>query len=109
MLELYHFDRSTAARKIRLALAEKGLAWQGHSIDTGLDRRDRHDPEYLEDAFPEPGLRSSYTEAIVDWGDTTSQKRVELGTQAIPKLKQQWDGKCVILPDTAHRPVNSLK
>ena len=65
MLELYHFDRSTAARKIRLA--------------------------------------------IVDWGDTTSQKRVELGTQAFPKLKQLWDGKLEILPDTAHRPVNSLK
>ena len=49
MLELYHFDRSTAARKIRLA--------------------------------------------IVDWSDTTSQKRVGLGIQAFPKLKQQWDGK----------------
>ncbi len=49
--------------------------------------------EYLEDAFPEPTLRPSYTEAIVDWGDTTSQKRVELGTQAFPKVKQPWDAK----------------
>ncbi len=262
MLELYHFDRSTAAQKIRLALAEKGLEWKGHYVDTGLGRRDQHDPdylainprgvvptlvhdgkviresqvilEYLEDAFPEPALRPadaydraqmrlwtklvdeglhvdsrtvgqciamrfasleadpelvdrhyrempeevrrdndlinnkagvdspllpgavrrfkklfhdiddavadapwlagetysladislvvyanrlesfqmaplwdnlprfkdwyarnrerpSYTEAIIDWGDTTSQKRIELGTQALPKVKQLWD------------------
>ncbi len=85
MLELYHFDRSTAAQKVRIALAEKGLDWEGHYINTGFDKRDQHDPaylkinprgvvptlvhdgkviresnvilEYLEDAFPEHPLR----------------------------------------------------
>ncbi len=46
-LELYHFDRSTAAQKVRLALAEKGLKWKGRYIETGFDKRDQHDPEYL--------------------------------------------------------------
>ncbi len=47
MLELYHFDRSTAAQKVRIALAEKGLEWEGHYINTGFDKRDQHDPDYL--------------------------------------------------------------
>ncbi len=47
MLELYHFDRSTAAQKVRLSLAEKGLEWESHHIETRLDKRDQHDPEYL--------------------------------------------------------------
>ncbi len=47
MLELYHFDRSTAAQKVRLSLAEKGLDWESRYIETGFDKRDQHDPEYL--------------------------------------------------------------
>ena len=47
MLELYHFDRSTAAQIIRLALAEKGLEWEGHYINTGFEKRDQRDPDYL--------------------------------------------------------------
>ena len=85
MLALYHFDRSTAAQKVRLSLAEKGLDWESRYIDTGFAKRDQHDPdylklnprgvvptlvhddrviresqvilEYLEDAFPDPPLR----------------------------------------------------
>jgi glutathione S-transferase len=33
MLELYHHGSSVCAAKVRLALAEKGLAWSGHYID----------------------------------------------------------------------------
>lgn len=47
MLALYHFDRSTAAQKVRLVLAEKGLAWESRYIDPGLDKRQQHDPDYL--------------------------------------------------------------
>ena len=47
MLELYHFDRSTAAQKVRIALAEKGLEWDSRYIETGFDKREQHDPEYL--------------------------------------------------------------
>ena len=84
-LELYHFDRSSAARKVRIALKEKGLAWQSHILNTAVDRREHleigylqlnprgvvptliHDGnairesqvilEYLEDVFPVPPLR----------------------------------------------------
>ncbi|MGI9257952.1 MAG: glutathione S-transferase family protein [Gammaproteobacteria bacterium] len=84
-LALYHFDRSSAARKVRIALAEKGLEWESRVLDTSVGVREHlqsdylklnprgvgptlvHDGrvvresqvilEYLEDAFPEPPLR----------------------------------------------------
>lgn len=34
MLTLYHYDRSTAAQRVRLALEEKGIAWQSVVVDT---------------------------------------------------------------------------
>lgn len=33
MIELYHNANSTCSQKVRLALAEKGLAWHGHAVD----------------------------------------------------------------------------
>ncbi len=84
-LELYHFDRSSAARKVRIALAEKDLEWRSRILDTSVDRREHLQSEYLalnprgvvptlihngksicesqvileylEDSFPEPPLR----------------------------------------------------
>ena len=47
MLALYHFDRSTAAQKVRLSLTEKGLEWESRIINPGLDAREQHAPEYL--------------------------------------------------------------
>ncbi len=47
MLALYHFDRSTAAQKVRLVLAEKNLAWESRIINPALDAREQHSPEYL--------------------------------------------------------------
>lgn len=84
MLELYHGEGSVCARKVRLALAEKGITdWVGHMVNLG--RGDQTKPEYLalnpkgviptlvhdghvitestviceylEDVFPEPHLR----------------------------------------------------
>lgn len=93
MLELYHYDHSTAAQKIRIALAEKGLEWKSHHLDTSVAKREHFSPEYLkinprgivptlvhdgkviresqvimeylDDAFPEPPLRpaSAYDKA----------------------------------------------
>ena len=45
VLELYHAAMSTCAQKVRLTLAEKGLAWQGHHMD--LRAGDQHRPDYL--------------------------------------------------------------
>jgi glutathione S-transferase len=45
MLELYHNAMSTCSQKVRIALAEKGQAWEGHHLN--LRARDQHRPEYL--------------------------------------------------------------
>lgn len=95
MLELYHYDHSTAAQKIRIALAEKQLEWKSHHLDTSVAKREHFSPEYLkinprgivptlvhdgkairesqvileylDDAFPEPPLRpaSAYDKATM--------------------------------------------
>ena len=85
-LELYHADHSVCAQKVRLALAEKQLHWQGHLLD--LLAGDSHTPayyqinpnevvptlvhddriivestvinEYLDDAFPDLPLRPAH-------------------------------------------------
>ena len=45
MLELYHNDMSVCAAKVRLALAEKELAYTGHHIN--LREGGQKKPEYL--------------------------------------------------------------
>src|SRR5713226_7140631 len=45
MLELYHHGSSVCAAKVRFALAEKGLEWQGHYID--ILKGDQFDPAYI--------------------------------------------------------------
>src|SRR5204862_5756958 len=82
MLTLYHNDMSLCAQKVRLGLAEKGLAWESHHLVLRagehqqpwyrkLNRRavvptlvdgDKVVPEsnvileYLEEAYPDPRL-----------------------------------------------------
>jgi glutathione S-transferase len=46
MLELYNFPMSTCSQKVRLVLAEKGLAWKDRRIDSA--RREQLSPEYLQ-------------------------------------------------------------
>ncbi|OWU86698.1 hypothetical protein ATO6_00745 [Oceanicola sp. 22II-s10i] len=90
---LYHGPRSSASRRVRLCLEEKGLDWEGHVID--LSRQEQHSPdylrinplgvvptllhdgrplhesgticEYLDETFPEPPLmpRDPYDRALV--------------------------------------------
>ena len=36
MLKLYHYDRSTAAQRVRLGLEEKGLEWESIIVDTAM-------------------------------------------------------------------------
>lgn len=83
MMELYHNDMSVCAQKVRFALAEKKLHWEGHHLN--LRAGDQQKPEYLklnrnavvptlvddgivviestviceylDDAYPEPSLR----------------------------------------------------
>ncbi len=84
MIELYHNDMSTCAKKVRLVLSEKGLAWQSHHMNlrAGDTRKEDYiknlNPlgvvptlvdngavvyesnviiEYLDDAYPTPALR----------------------------------------------------
>jgi glutathione S-transferase len=122
MLALYHFDRSTAAQKVRLALAEKELAWESRYVDPGLGKREQHDPgylalnprgvvptllhdgkviresqvilEYLEDVFPAPPLRPA---------EPAERARMRLWTKlaglcdALPRLKA-WQARIMARP-----------
>ena len=45
MLDLYHHGSSVCAAKVRFALGEKGLAWQGHYLD--ILKGDQFDPQYV--------------------------------------------------------------
>ena len=45
MIELYHSTHSTCSQKVRICLAEKGLAWTGHHLN--LRRFDQLKPEFL--------------------------------------------------------------
>jgi glutathione S-transferase len=45
MIELYHHGSSVCAAKVRFALGEKGLAWQGHYLD--ILRGDQFAPDYV--------------------------------------------------------------
>jgi glutathione S-transferase len=96
MLELYHFNDSVCAQKVRVVLAEKGLEWVLHHVDLmklenlepsylelnpqGVVPTLVHDGqvvtestdiiEYLDDHFPEPPLRPSGAESLKrmrDW------------------------------------------
>jgi glutathione S-transferase len=84
-IELFHFWDSFCSFKVRICLEEKGLAWRGHHIDLmafenlhpgylsvnakGVVPTLRHDGalipessiinEFLDDAYPEPALRSA--------------------------------------------------
>ena len=85
MLELYDFNNSVCAQKVRMTLAEKGLDWTEREVD--LFKLEQYDPkylafnpkgvvptlvhdgmpviestlicEYLDDVFPDPALRPS--------------------------------------------------
>ena len=46
MLELYHFWSSTCSRKVRFALAEKGLDWTSHHIDI-VEKLENLEPDYI--------------------------------------------------------------
>jgi len=45
VIVLYHATASTCSQKVRLALAEKGLAWEGHALN--LRAFDQLKPEFL--------------------------------------------------------------
>ncbi|MDH3445689.1 MAG: glutathione S-transferase family protein [Deltaproteobacteria bacterium] len=45
MIELYHNDMSVCAQKVRFALAEKTLKWEGHHLN--LRAGDQQKPDYL--------------------------------------------------------------
>lgn len=90
MLRLYHYDRSTAAQRVRLLIEEKGLEWESVIVDTARgdvdqlpDNYHQMNPkglvpvveyngrgiaestiilEYLEDAFPETSFRPNSPE-----------------------------------------------
>jgi glutathione S-transferase len=85
MIELYHNDMSVCAQKVRFALGEKALKWKSHHLNLRAGDQQKPDyiklnpnavvptlvddgkviiestviNEYLDDAYPEPPLRSN--------------------------------------------------
>jgi glutathione S-transferase len=45
MMILHHGWRSSASRRVRLCLEEKGLGYESHHVD--MARMEHHSPEYL--------------------------------------------------------------
>ncbi|MBV9566195.1 MAG: glutathione S-transferase family protein [Bradyrhizobium sp.] len=45
MMILHHGNRSSASRRVRLCLEEKGLSYESHVVD--MTRLEHHSPEYL--------------------------------------------------------------
>src|SRR5205814_7059159 len=45
MMILHHGWRSSASRRVRLCLEEKGLSYEGHIVD--MTKMEHHSPEYL--------------------------------------------------------------
>lgn len=119
MLELYHYDRSSAAQKVRILLAEKGLEWKSHEIDTSLATRDHLKPEYLklnprglvptlvhdgqairesqvileyiEDVFPEPAFRPA---------DPVERARMRVWTKTVDEglhVNSRVVGMCIVV------------
>jgi glutathione S-transferase len=100
MIELYHNEMSVCAQKVRFALAEKKVKWEGHHLN--LRAGDQQTPEYLklnpnavvptlvdnntviiestvineylDDAYPEPRLRPS---------DSVARARMRLWTKQL--------------------------
>jgi glutathione S-transferase len=107
MLTLHHAWRSSASRRVRLCLEEKGLAYESHPVD--LSKMEHHSPEYLkinpngviptlvhdgralyesgticeylDEVFPEPPLRP--TDA---WGRATMRNWIRYADERIGNL-----------------------
>lgn len=67
-MELYHSTHSTCAQKVRIALAEKELAWTGHHLD--LRRFEHLTPQFL--ALNPAGL----VPVLVDSGHVLTESRL---------------------------------
>ena len=48
MLKLYHYDRSTAAQRVRLGLEEKELEWDSIIVDTAMGDADQRPDNFHE-------------------------------------------------------------
>src|SRR5689334_4365630 len=106
-LVLHHAWRSSASRRVRLCLEEKGLAYEGHLVD--LSKMEQHSPEYLkinpngviptlihegralyesgticeylDEVFPEPPLRPADA-----WGRATMRNWIRYADERIGNL-----------------------
>ncbi len=81
MIELHHSTHSTCSQKVRLCLAEKGLAWTGHHLN--LRRFDQLRPEFL--ALNPAGL----VPVLLDGGRVHTESRLinEYLEDAYPQVR----------------------
>ena len=81
MIELYHSTHSTCSQKVRLCLAEKGIAWTGHHLN--LRRFDQLQPAFL--AINPAGM----VPVLADGGFTLTESRIinEYLEEAYPQVR----------------------
>lgn len=81
MIELYHSTHSTCSQKVRLCLAEKGIAWKGHHLN--LRAFDQLKPEFL--AINAAGM----VPVLVDGDFRLAESRIinEYLEEAYPQLR----------------------
>ena len=86
MIELYHSTHSTCSQKVRICLAEKGLAWTGHHLN--LRRFDQLKPEFL--TLNPAGL----VPVLVDGGQVLTESRIinEYQEDAYPQPRLSPEG-----------------
>ena len=62
MLTLYHYDRSTAAQRVRLGLDEKKIKWNSVIVDTAMgDASKRPDGfRVLDEIVPWNGVQATF-------------------------------------------------
>ncbi len=99
MLVLHHAWRSSASRRVRVCLEEKGLAYEGHVID--LAKMEHHSPEYLK-INPNgviPALIHDLQKVAEKWTDA----ELEAHLKKIPSKERQEAWRRA-LHDRKHRP-----
>jgi glutathione S-transferase len=133
MLTLYHFGASICAQKVRLALSEKGLLFDGRDV-TGMLRdpeflavsphgvvpvlvhgghvliESRIISEYIEDAFPEPALlpRNPYARYRARYWSKQSDDRWHLQAFTISAVAYMRDRFLAIPPENRVRDLPGM-
>ena len=111
MIKIYHSGSSVCSQKVRLALAEKGLAWE--SMDIDMTRGEQFAPDYLalnpEGVVPtlvdEDGFVVRESSVIIDYLDQLSSDNLLMPSD---KIAQTTTRLWLIRTIEIHAAINAL-